>query len=115
MTFQSGLGMGSLAKAGALALALASPLSLAGCGAAPSPSRIIADRCVRDGDPASVCRCLGERSAAQLDPDFLQLVVLAAQGRVEQADEDAARLPADRAEVFAAQLARIEAECRPRA
>jgi hypothetical protein len=85
---------------------------LSGCGAEPSPAQRIAERCEQDGEPTSVCRCLGERAAALLDPDVLRLVLLAADGGLDAADRGAAALSRADADEMAAQLSRIDAECR---
>jgi hypothetical protein len=101
-----------LAKLSALLAAAIGAVVLDACSGPRSPASIIAARCERDGEAASACQCLGERSEELLRPEHLELIVQAANGNLDLADKGAAALDSEQQQGFAAQLARIVAECR---
>jgi len=94
-----------------LALSLFALIVLAACSQNEAERKVIADRCVADGEAEPVCKCLADESAKKLDGELLGIVVLGAKGEDKETDALIKELPKDKQLLFQATMRDVARGC----
>lgn len=84
---------------------------LAGCNPNEKGIKVITEQCIADGEAVAVCECLGKTSAAKLDKDLFDMVVLGAQGAEQEVAGRMEELAPELKAKFAVVIPQIRREC----
>lgn len=86
-------------------------LALAACSQNGPGRAAITDRCIAGGEKAEVCKCFADESSRRLDRTMFDLVVLGAQGREGEAEQQMKALGPERQSAFSAVVRGIIRGC----
>jgi hypothetical protein len=94
-----------------IALFLVAVAALAACSQNEAERKLVADRCVADGESEPVCKCLADESAKKLDGELFKIVVLGAKGEDKETDAQIKELPKDKQLLFTAVTREVARGC----